>query len=103
MHSLVDQMRLAVYKSKCRMRRTDTYNPNKTKYWNERRTTASMEQAHRTEVIDRTSMEAEADMDANGENILIRDGLHSFDLDEFSCGVPSGASSSTGTPLAGGG
>ena len=83
--------------------RTDTYNSSKTKYWNERRTTASMEQAHRTELIDRTSMEADADMDASGENILIRDGLHSFDLDDFSCGIPSGASSSTPSVSAGGG
>ncbi|CAE7893247.1 unnamed protein product [Symbiodinium necroappetens] len=86
----------------------DTYNAGKTRFWCERKTTASMEQAHRTEITDRMTMEAEPDMDEKGENVLIRDDCHGFNLSDFDIGAgasASGAGSSSDNPgmLAGSG
>ena len=81
--------------------RQDTYNAGKTRFWCERKTTASMEQAHRTEITDRMTMEAEPDMDEKGENVLIRDDCHGFNLSDFDIGAgasASGAGSSSDNP-----
>ena len=76
--------------------RMDTYNSGKVRYWCERKASASMEQAHRTELTDRTTFEAAPDMDEKGENIVIRDECHDFDFSDFSCGAPSASGSSGG-------
>ena len=64
-----------------------------------------MEQATRSEVTDRTQIEAEVETDATGENVLIKDMGHGFDLTDMD--VSAGDASSSGaaassTPAAAG-
>ena len=59
-----------------------------------------MEQAHRTEITDRTTVEAEVDMDATGENVLIRDEMHGFDFEDMSVAPGSSGASSSNAPPA---
>ena len=59
--------------------------------------TASMEQAATTMVSDRTTVDAEVNLDASGENVLLRDDAHRFDFGSFDAMEPGdAASSSTG-------
>ncbi|CAE7483851.1 unnamed protein product [Symbiodinium sp. CCMP2592] len=78
-------------------KRTDTYNKNKVKFWYETRTTATMEQAHRSELTDKTTMEVAPEMDADGEHVLLRDEGHAFSLTGFDV-APGGAASSSNAP-----
>ena len=61
-----------------------------------------MEQAHKSEIIDKTTAEAEVDMDASGENLVLKDAGLTFDLGDFSCGLPAGSGSSTAASATGG-
>ena len=78
--------------------RTDTYNPSKTKFWVEQKVTASMEQATRTELTDKTTVEAEVDTD--GDHVLLMDPTGKFALDDFGMNMKdaSAAAGSTNPP-----
>ena len=59
--------------------------------------TATMEQATKTEVVDRTTIEAEPDTDAAGENVLLPS-HGGFDLGDMDLAAGDASSSSTPNP-----
>ncbi|CAE7280003.1 unnamed protein product [Symbiodinium sp. CCMP2592] len=80
-------------------KRMDTYNSGKVRYWCERKASASMEQAHRTEITDKVAFEAEPDMDEKGEYVTIRDECRDFDFSDFSCGSVKDPVAQLGLPM----